>query len=146
MKQLIQVKIPIPTEVKNLYEEHTSKQRRPTFDGVARVLQAVAAKSSRAFIVVDALDEYQVTDGWCQKFLSALFELQRNAAVNLFLTSRTDPHIHKQLDECIMLEIRARDDDVRTYLEMSQQQLLVRGNLSLMQDVKTEIVKAVNGM
>jgi hypothetical protein len=46
------------------------------------------------------------------------------------------------------IEIRASDDDVRRYLDgkMSQLRPFVSRNFALQEEIKTEIIKAVDGM
>jgi len=48
--------------VEALYKQHKGGQTPPAFDEILATLQSVAAMYSRVFIVVDALDECQVSD------------------------------------------------------------------------------------
>jgi hypothetical protein len=103
---------------------------------------------SRVFIVIDALDECQVSHG-CQKtFLSQLFSLQAKCGANLFITSRFIPEITREFQGSISLKIQASEHDVRRYVDshMSYLPSFIGRNLDLQEEVKTKIVEAVDGM
>jgi hypothetical protein len=108
----------------------------------------VAAAYSRVFIIVDALDECQISDGCRQRFLSCLFKLQEKCGINLFATSRPILGIEKEFDGNTVLEIRASEEDVRRYLEGHMFRLpgFVVRSLELQEEAKTNIIKAVDGM
>ena len=103
---------------------------------------------SRAFIVVDALDECQVFHNCRKRFLSELFSLQAKCGANLFATSRFIPEITEFFQGSISLEIRASEHDVRRYVDGHTLYLpsFVGRSPDLLEEVKTGIVKAVDGM
>ncbi|KAH8701007.1 nucleoside phosphorylase domain-containing protein, partial [Talaromyces proteolyticus] len=140
----------VPKTVISLYEYHKEKGTRPSFAEVLDVLYTVVTGYTRAFIVIDALDECQVSDGTRDKFLSEIFQLQAKTGVNFFATSRFIPDIRAEFErrESILLEIRARDGDVRSYLEghMSRLPSFVKRQPNLQEEIKTEIACAVDGM
>jgi hypothetical protein len=72
---------------------------------------------SRAFIVVDALDECQAIDGCRSRFLSEIFNLQAKSRANIFATSRFIPEITERFAGSMLLEIRASEHDVRKYVD-----------------------------
>ncbi|OBT47113.1 hypothetical protein VE00_03058 [Pseudogymnoascus sp. WSF 3629] len=148
LKQLTQGRSSLPDSVKSLYESHKDKRTRPSFDEISRALQSVAALYSRVFIIVDALDECQIADGCRDKFLTELFNLQAEASVRIFATSRFIPGIVEKFKESINLEIRASDQDVQRYLNghISQLPGCVARSLELQEEVKAGILKAVDGM
>ncbi|KAF2175872.1 hypothetical protein K469DRAFT_763229 [Zopfia rhizophila CBS 207.26] len=148
LKQLCQEQSSLPHSVKALYDRHKDKRTQPSFEEFSRALASVAALYSRVFIVIDALDECQVSDGDRTRFLSAIFKLQTKTAANLFVTSRFIPEIIQKFDGSPSLEIRASDEDLRRYLEghMSQLPSFVSRNVDLQGEIKTEIIKAVDGM
>jgi hypothetical protein len=147
LKQLVQEQ-PIPDSVKTLYDRHKDKRTRPSLDEISGVLQSVAATYSRVFIIVDALDECQIPDGHRQRFLSSLFNLQAKCEANLFATSRPISSIEKEFEGDSKLEIRASEEDVRKYLEGHMFRLpgFVVRSLGLQEEIKANIVKAVDGM
>jgi hypothetical protein len=148
LKQLAQCQSTLPESVKSLYNSHKDKRTRPSLDELSRTLGSVATLYSRVFVIVDALDECQVSDGCRAKFLSELFSLQANRGVNLFATSRLIPEIREKFKDSISLEIRASEEDVRRYLDGHMFQLpgFVFKSPELQEEIKTEIVRSVDGM
>lgn len=149
VKQLVQELPSVPDGLKSLYERHKDKRTRPSFDEISAVLHSVIVVDySRVFIIIDALDECHGSDGHRQKVLSEVFSLQAKTATSLLATSRFIPEITKKFEGSIFLEIRASDEDVRRYLDGKIPQLrpFVSRNLALQEEIKTEIIKAVDGM
>jgi NACHT domain len=149
LKQLLSELPNIPVSVRRLYEYHKGKQTRPLFDEISKQLHSVVAAYSKCFIVVDALDECQVSDGGRPKFLSELLELQIKVGANLFATSRFIPEVTKAFEgKCVLREIHASEEDVRRYLDghMTRLPSFVLRSLDLQEEIKTEIVKTVKGM
>ncbi|KAI3320964.1 hypothetical protein HD806DRAFT_537622 [Xylariaceae sp. AK1471] len=106
------------------FNRHDANRTRPSLDEILTALQSVAALYSRVFIVVDALDECQVSDGCRMIFLSKIFSLQAKCGPNIFATSRFIP---EYLDHQIS---RSGLKLLQTYRE----------------EIKTEIIKVVEGM
>jgi hypothetical protein len=93
LKQLSEERSSLPDSVKSLYDKHKEKRTRPSLDEISRTLQSVAGTYSRVMIIVDALDECQVSDGCRMTFLTEIFSLQTKTKANLFATSRFIPDI-----------------------------------------------------
>lgn len=108
----------------------------------------MVAAYSRVFILVDALDESQVSDGCRQRFLSSLLNLQVECGINFFATSWPILRIEKEFEGVIMLEIRASEEDVRRYLEGHMFRLpgFIVQSFELQDKIETNIVKAVDRM
>ncbi len=138
----------MPQEMQNLYNCHKDRKTRPSLKEISEVLNSVITNYSRTFIVIDALDEYQVSNGDRKTLLSKISNLQAITRANLFATSRFVPEIVKELEGSVTLEIRASDEDVRRYLDghMTQLPSFVLRSPDLQTEIKTEIVKAVDGM
>lgn len=157
LKQLAQGQPSLPDSVKSLHDRHTDKQTRPSLDEISQVLQSVVAMYSRAFIVVDALDECQTSHGCRSVFLSQIFSLQANANANVFTTSRPIQEIKKEFEgRSVILEINAKNEDVEKYLDgrISELPLLDEKNQDVSKEskekfkdeIKTNIVEVVNGV
>ncbi|KAJ5364795.1 uncharacterized protein N7496_010508 [Penicillium cataractarum] len=148
LKQLIQERCSLPDSVKTLYHNHSNKQTRPSFSEISQVLHSVSAMYLRLFIIVDALDECQVFDGCQAKLLSEIFSLQNECGANISVTSRYVPEVMRKFEVNTSIEIRASDHDVRKYLDgnLSQLPAFVTNSPELQEEVKTEIVRAVDGM
>jgi hypothetical protein len=134
--------------VKDLYNRHKTKRTRPSLEEISRSLQAVATLYSRVFIIVDALDECQVSDGCRQRFVSGLFSLQAKCRANLLVTSRFIPDITERFDQAVILEIHASSEDVRRYINGQMFRLpgFVIRSPELQEVVKSKIVQSVQGM
>jgi NACHT domain len=147
LKQLAQGLSSLPNSVTDLYDRHKVKGTRPCgeFSGA---LQSVAAMYSRVFVVVDALDECQVSDGCRSRLLSEIFSLQSKCGINVFATSRFIPEVTEKFNGSTSLEIRASEEDVRKYLNGHIVQLpgFVRRNPELQDEITTEIIRLVDGM
>jgi hypothetical protein len=148
LKQLVQAQPSMPESVKSLYKRHKDKRTRPSLDEITNVLYSVVANYSRVFIVIDALDECQASNGSRRRLLSEIFGLQDKTGTNLFATSRFLPEIMKEFERSMTLEIRATDNDVLRYLDghMSQLPSYISRSYALQEEIKTTIVKAVDGM
>jgi hypothetical protein len=117
LKQLTQGHSSLPDSVKSLHDSHKDKRTRPSFDEISRTLQSVAAMYSRIFIIIDALDECQVSNGCRTRFLTDIFAIQAKCGASIFATSRAIPEIITKFNDSTSIEIRARDEDVRKYPE-----------------------------
>lgn len=148
LKQLLREQAPLPYNIEVLCMRHSHKQTRPSLSEVATVLRYVVAKYSRIFIIIDALDECQVSGEGRRKFLSEISNLRRQTQANLFVTSRFIPEIENEFEGSVSVEIRACGDDVRRYLEghISQLPSFVSRNVDLQEEIVTEITQAVDGM
>jgi Cdc6-like AAA superfamily ATPase len=148
LKQLAQGQSSLPDSVKNLYDQNQARQTRPSVDEILRALRSVAAMYSRVFIIVDALDECQASDGCRTRFLAGIFSLQAKCGANVIATSRQNPYIEREFKGCISLEILASDEDVRKYINghISQLPAFVSKRPDLQEEIVTEIARAVEGM
>ncbi|KAH8816143.1 hypothetical protein F5884DRAFT_841856 [Xylogone sp. PMI_703] len=148
LKQLSYGISSLPSDMQALYDRHKERRTRPSFDELSSTLQAVVTLYSRVFIVIDALDECQVYEGYWTKFLSEISSIQVKTEANYFATSRIIPEIIKKFEGSMILEIRARDDDMRKYLDsrLSDIQGVIKNEPDLQEEVKTGIIQAVPGM
>ena len=62
LKQQLQERPSMPETVKNLCGRPKDKRTRPSFDDVCKELQSVVTGYLRTFIIIDPLDECQVSD------------------------------------------------------------------------------------
>jgi Cdc6-like AAA superfamily ATPase len=149
VKQLINRRPSVPQHIRSLYEYHKKGQTRPLLNEVSEALHSIVSDYSRTFIIIDALDECPVSDGSRKTLLSEIFNLQVKTGASIFATSRFIPEITKDFEgRTTSIEIRASDDDVRRYLDgkISQLRPFVSRNFALQEEIKTEIIKAIDGM
>ncbi|KAJ7135735.1 ankyrin repeat-containing domain protein [Mycena epipterygia] len=116
---------PISSTIPNLYAQHHEQRTRPTLNDIRAEFSSVAAEYMKVYIVVDALDEYP------EDLRSILLESLATVrpSINLLLTSR--PHINISSPDA-QLEIRATEDDIRSYVEKQ-----IRGSIRLSKHVAT---------
>ncbi|KAM0265606.1 hypothetical protein ACHAQJ_000038 [Trichoderma viride] len=148
LKQLAQKQITIPKCVQVLYEKYNGESRRPSLDELSEALSSVSSLYSKVFIIVDALDECQMTDGCRTNFLSKIFGLQAERNANIFATSRFIPEILEAFNQSACLEISAKDEDVQIYLDSHMIRLpsFVLRNPDLQNEIKATISNLSDGM
>ncbi|KAF3919192.1 hypothetical protein AA313_de0200251 [Arthrobotrys entomopaga] len=150
LKQLAQKQDSIPDCIKASYNRYRG-QNKPSRGEILAMLLDVAAIYDRVFFVLDAIDEYQLTDSsndGCLVFLDKLFELYSKANINILATSRPSPDIVAEFTEngSARLEIRASDEDVKKYL---RSMIKTSGNANLKKHQETimaKICELVDGM
>jgi Cdc6-like AAA superfamily ATPase len=148
LKQLSKRLPSAPQSIQKLYKRHQQNGTYPALDEISQSLQSTVADFSRTFIIIDALDECQASDGTHKRFLIELNNLQAKTSANIFVTSRFIPKIKKEFEgRSTRLEIRA-SEDLQRYLDghISKLPSFVSRNADLQKEVKTAIVKAVGGM
>ncbi|KAL6797092.1 ankyrin repeat-containing domain protein [Trichoderma sp. SZMC 28012] len=148
LKQLAQSQSSLPGGVKDLYDQHQAKKTRPSVDDISKALQSVAAKLSRVFVIVDALDECQASNKCRSTLLLEIFNLQAKTKTNFFATSRRIPDIERAFKGYPSLEIIANDEDVQKYLDSQMSELpgCVLKRPDLQEEIKIKIVRAIDGM
>jgi ankyrin repeat protein len=148
LKQLAKGRRPVSRIVKDLFDRHEKKETRPSLEDISKALQLVVASYSKAFIIIDAVDECQEVDGCRAKLLSEIFTLQEKSNLHFLATSRFIPEITERFRESASIEIHANSEDVRKYLDGQMYQLptFVSGNSELQEEIKNGIVHSVHGM
>ena len=152
LRQLVQRQPSVPDIIRVLHDRYKDKPLQPLLNEIIRALNSVTALYSRVFIIVDALDECPKHDKCRARFLSEIFDLQAKTGANLFVTSRDIPEIRELFAGSLSVEIRASDKDLGVYLDGNMSQLPAFDGRSLelreelKTEVKTEIIKAVDGM
>src|ERR1700722_10523198 len=143
LKQIVQDRRAISDHVKSFYERHRRREARPTLDQLTEVLISEIRTYSKVFIIVDALDECREDDATRALLLEVLRSLPPQ--VNLMVTSRNLPSIGRDFEGAKRLHIRAKDDDMRVYIEgriaLGPQHLK-----NLQEAIVNKIVKNAKGM
>ncbi|RMI97935.1 hypothetical protein CDV36_016175 [Fusarium kuroshium] len=135
--------------VENLYNRHKPKKIWPLVEEVSATLRSLAKTYVRVYLIVDALDDCQASDGSRAALLEELFALQKSCDKSLFTTSKIMPDTQENfIGNATELEIRASEEDVGRYLDNRVDSLskVVRSNTKLREEIKSEVVRAVNGM
>ncbi|EPS45890.1 hypothetical protein H072_122 [Dactylellina haptotyla CBS 200.50] len=147
LRQFIKNK-PMPQVIRELHRHHSQKNSSASFEEIYKTLLAVTARYSRIFLLVDAIDECQVSDGTRIQFLSELSMFRAKIGANYFATSRFIPEIESYFDGEARIEVRATNEDVKRYLEanLPRTEGIVRRDIDLQKEVAEKIVESVDGM
>lgn len=148
LKQISQNIDPLPDKLRMLYNRHKDTRTKPSADEILETLHSAVAAHTQVFVVVDALDECQAPDSRAAKLISALFDLQARAGINILATSRFIPEITEKFSDCSMLEISACAQDIQIYLmsRMSELPAFVRRDIKIQNEITIGIIKAAGGM
>lgn len=147
LKQLTGSQSSLLESLEKVHNHHKPNRTRPSPEDMRNLLKSAASVYSRVFIVVDALDECQESEGFRANFLLELFNFQSQTGANLFATSRPIQEIAEKFKGGTFLEIRALDEDVQTYLTSQMYRLpLVKSKPDLQAKIKDAIAAAVRGM
>ncbi|KAJ6439216.1 putative ankyrin repeat protein [Purpureocillium lavendulum] len=148
LRQLSQRQHPMVDCVSDLYNRHKHRGTRPSFGQISEAFQSIAEEYSRIFIIVDALDEYLMSDRGRYKFLLEILDLQPKTGLNFLATSRLIPEIEEHFEGCLTYKISATEEDMRSYIRghMWQLPLFVLKNQDLQNEIEAAIIGAVGGM
>ncbi|KAJ7270999.1 ankyrin repeat-containing domain protein [Mycena rebaudengoi] len=140
-------KRPISTVVQQLYEKHQNQHTRPSLDEVHNILTATTTEYSKLFFVVDALDEYPEANR--DILLKALAAMGKS--VSLMLTSRPNITPEAFFSTALVLEISAKDEDIRSYVRAQIQNGFrlskhVRTRPELREEIERKIAENADGM
>ncbi|KAF7368010.1 Ankyrin [Mycena sanguinolenta] len=134
-KQFVVGKPMLPA-VHKLYKDHHERGTRPSLDEVLRIIHSVIGEYSKAYLIVDALDEYpEAPRLQLLKYLSTM--------------TTTTPAVH--LMGCHVLDISATQNDIRQYIDARIQKsprlskhVLRRPELT--EEIKSRILGNIEGM
>ncbi|KAF5243724.1 hypothetical protein FAUST_2719 [Fusarium austroamericanum] len=149
VKQLAERQTAFPKVIQDLYNLHKPRKTRPLAEELSETLRLLVETHDRVFILLDALDECLTSGGSRSELFKLLIWLKENPRVNLFMTSRYVSDVEEELQSDIMkMEIRASQEDVGNYLDSRLASLsdLVKKNKDLRDEIKTQVIEAVDGM
>jgi hypothetical protein len=156
LKQLCQIQAEawLPDVVIELYNRHISKMSRPTATELSEALDHVSgdmSRTSRVFIIIDALDECHYNGGPLAPLLRILFDLQAHHRISIFATSRRIPDIERYFKDQPTEPICADRNDIEKYLNdclrgyRGDLPSFVHNDEELQHDIKTSILDAAGG-
>lgn len=148
VKQLAQRRPSMAEPIARLYEQHEKCGTKPVLEKILTTLQEVTAKYSTIYIVVDALDECQDSEGDRSLFLAKLRDLQAREDVRLMITSRFIAEIEAEFKQEERLEIRASKEDVRRFVagQMYRLPKCIQHDTALQKLIEERISERVDGM
>ncbi|KAH7303274.1 ankyrin repeat-containing domain protein, partial [Stachybotrys elegans] len=156
LRQLIQNR-PIPMDLRELFVQYKSKPPgcRPLMDELIGYLHTAMALYDRVFLIIDALDEHGTENR--TRLLREIFRLQADFRLNVLATLRPIQELLSEFEESgstlHVLEIRAREDDIRKFLDSKLKTNLhflrrrpEQIRLMVQEEVKLNISQAADGM
>jgi SpoVK/Ycf46/Vps4 family AAA+-type ATPase len=148
LKQLVQNRMSTVDHVERLYQQHVNRGTKPSLEEIYSTLQDVLAHYPTVYIVIDALDECQSSDGTRRQFLAKLRDLQAGQDVRLMATSRSIPEIVAAFREAPRLEVQASKGDVKRFVAGQTDRLprCIQHDPLLQEMVQEKIVEAADGM
>lgn len=148
VRQLFQEQPRVPHPVRQVYQRHRDQQTRPSIDELKSLLRRLVCDYGRVFAIVDALDE--CANPHRNNLLDELFILHEQVRknVNIFSTARHIPDIERRFVNCSTIEIRAHDDDMKSYLQTRVKDLAscVKRDRHLQEKITTQIAQLADGM
>ncbi|MCJ1380087.1 hypothetical protein MMC17_003190 [Xylographa soralifera] len=136
----------VSNELIEYYESHSDVGRRPRLSEIFQILQAEVRRLDVYFVVLDALDEGAETTR--SILLAHLVRLRPK--IRLMVTSRQKPIPIYDLQSVLILEIRARNTDLRLYLRDRLKELPmarhIEGDRMLEAHIVETIVNKAKGM
>lgn len=149
VKQIIYQRGELSNEVEDLYKTHRGRESCPTLREIRKLLHSEVREFSKVFIVIDAIDEIANGQGQTRTLAEELRALPRN--VYIMVTTRPIPAIEAEFASFTRLEIRAVDEDVRSYVisRMSRENLLakhIQAEPTLAETITSKVMGNVQGM
>lgn len=138
----------LPESVRGLHAKHKRKGTRMSLEEITQTLKSVVGLFTRVYIIVDALDECQASNGSRSELMKNLSVLQAKHGANILATSRPIPDINDSIAATIVLPVSANDEDVGVYIGNRIPQLprFIRESSALQEEIRVAIIESVQGM
>ncbi|KAK4971240.1 hypothetical protein LTR28_013361 [Elasticomyces elasticus] len=112
LQQLVEQQPSMPDSVRSLCEVHMRQRTRPGLAELSTLLQNTANQFSKVFVVVDALDESP--EETRRELIVEILKLRQD--LHFIATSRHNADTEHLFRDASLLEIRADDADVESYV------------------------------
>ncbi|KAK3644149.1 hypothetical protein LTR56_004157 [Elasticomyces elasticus] len=149
LRQLLSTIGTIPPEVNDCYRKHSghdTKPTAPTEAEITRMLHVAMQSLSVVYVVVDALDE--ATFHSVASILDCTEGLPAFDKMHILVTSRWHQEIASLLAPYHLVEVRAADDDIGSYIKARRNRLpgFVQGNETLVARIFSKVMQAADGL
>lgn len=144
LRQLLQSRETVPDAVLGVYED--KEKGRPLYQDIMDMMKSMVREHEVLYLVIDALDEAMDKNETYAKLLNAVEELQEEANLRVFITSRSIPEITERFEPDSMLEIRASREDLQQYLDHVSWRAWIRRDENLTAQIKNGVADAADGM
>lgn len=130
-------------------ESHKPTGTSPSLAEYVKVLELAASHFASISIIVDALDECSEENDERRTLISELLKL--TPVVRLLVTSRDIPQIRRQLQNAIHVKVKAREDDILSYIDTriqrsEQLSIHVNKDRSLRDLIRRNVASKAGGM
>ncbi|KAJ6041236.1 hypothetical protein N7460_006626 [Penicillium canescens] len=152
LKQLAQQQPEVPGCITTAYGQFIARGILPSVEKLIELLISVINSYGKVFMVLDALDEINASDGTTRSLIATLFEIQKEAPISFLATSRHAAIANIlsvfRSNESQFLDIRASDEDVRTYIDgqLDTLRAVPSKDSKMRESIKDTIVKSVDGI
>ena len=144
LEQLCQQQSLICSEVLASWKSHSRLRTRPLMPEWSNLLQTVGRDFPELFVVIDALDECSEWNRNREIFLAEVRKSLPHA--RLLVTSRHIPTIESKFRRDLRVDIRANDEDVKSFLTTYINQREEFADLiGEREDLREEIVRTIVG-
>ncbi|ERF68520.1 hypothetical protein EPUS_05659 [Endocarpon pusillum Z07020] len=149
LKQLALQDNAIMDDIKSCQKQHVRCGTRPSLHEISALLRSQVRNFDEVFIIIDALDECPEADQVRNNFLNGVRSLLPH--IQLMVTSRPIASIESMFKEDTQLEIRAHDEDIRTFIESHiqlQKELVdvLEGHDDVQSVIVSTLLEKTNGM
>lgn len=144
LDQLLQGKETLPGFVGSFYSGHMNNKSRPSFQELLDAVSSAISCYSRVFIIFDGLDDFGVDFPDRQRLLNGLFQLQKNRGINFLASLRTALETFLASNGLyqwngITCFMDGALEDVRTYVNVHQEELGSSAELALRNSIQNAI-------
>ncbi|KAM0217015.1 hypothetical protein ACHAQD_007504 [Fusarium lateritium] len=148
LKQLCHRLPDIPDIIQAMYSKHETAKTKPPTEDLRAAMKIVMKVFSRLYLVVDALDEWQNTEGDRYSMLNELLSLKAETNLNLFATSRLMGDTKKCFSGFPSIDVSASQEDIALYVEGHQNLLpgFVSQTPGLLEEIKETLSEGSQGM
>jgi hypothetical protein len=151
LKQLLLSTGSITDEILILYHQLENENLKLSLEQTIELLKTTIKSSAGCFIVIDALDEYYLTEKpGLLKLVNILFDLQNLTDLNILVTSRPISEIQQLFgfSGCLSIAIQAPCSDIELYVDGRMKELThsVFNDPEIQKDIKVAVSKASSGM
>lgn len=137
LRQILERHNFIPDEVRSLYESGEGE--------VSDQLDLVLSLFQKTILVIDALDELDSTHRY--GLVSQVLTIQQKFNINVYATSRYTEAIAKKASNAVQIDIRAREEDLRSCLDSKLRRgSLLDENPDLLEEAITKVLEVSDGM
>ncbi|KAL7960155.1 purine and uridine phosphorylase [Trichoderma compactum] len=147
IKQLGQNHQPSREKIQAFYEDHEKKNGKPLVKELVDLLEGIISLLSRAYVIIDALDECDDDDYSRTRLLDNLFAMQKKG-LNICATSRNLRIIEQRFEGAIKWQVVPSTSDIFSFLGKRMAQLpgFVQRGTPLQEEIKECIESAIEGM